>query len=163
ILGGHLYLVRNAVFAGMYQIFGPEPRPWFWSVLLTHLLNVLLLDLLILRVTEDWLLACLGATLWGTSPALEGTLGWYSVYGQVRLTTLVLGVTWSLAGMIASGRAVSTRRALGWGALLAAGAACFGSGLGVVAAFPLVVLLALPMRQHSVRTAALLALTAVAI
>jgi hypothetical protein len=163
IWGGHLYLVRNAVFAGMYHVFGPEPRLWFWSVLVTHLLNVFLLDLLILRVTEDWLLACLGTTLWGTSPALEGALGWYSVYGQVLLTTLVLGVTWSLAGVIATGRAVSVRRALVWGAALAAGAACFGTGLGVAAAFPVVVLLALPMRQHAMRAAALLALTAAAV
>jgi hypothetical protein len=163
IWGGHLYLVRNGVFAAMYAAFGPEPRPWFWSVLLTHVLNVLLLHRLILRTTGDALVACLGATLWGTSPALEGALGWYAVYGQVLLTTLVLVVCGALAGVIISGRSVSTARALAWGALLAAGAACFGTGLGIAAAFPLVIPLALHRRQHSLRTAVLLALTAAAV
>jgi hypothetical protein len=163
ILGGHLLVVSNAVFAAMYHLFGTDPRPWFGLVLLTHLLSVLLLDLLILRLTEDWLLGCLGATLWGTSPALEGALGWYSVYGQVLLTTLVLGVAWSLAGVVASGRPVSTRRALAWGAVLAAGAACFGTGLGVAGAFPLVALVALPAEQRAGRAAVLLALTAAAV
>src|SRR4029077_1522692 len=156
IWGGHLYLVRNGVFAAMYRMFGPEPAPWFWSVLLTHLLNVLLLHRLILRTTEDALVACLGATLWAASPALEGALGWYAVYGQVLLTALVLIVCGALTGVIASGRTVSTARALAWGALLAAGAACFGTGLGIAAAFPLVTLLALPSRQGAVRTAVVL-------
>jgi hypothetical protein len=162
IWGGHLYLVRNTVFAGMYAVFGPDPRPWFWSVLLTHALNVLLLHRLILRMTGDDLLACMGATVWGTTPALEGALGWYAVYGQVLLTTLVCAVLWSLAGVIATGRTVSTARAFAWGALLAAGAACFGTGLGIAAAFPLVLLLALETRQRSVRAAVVVALTAAA-
>ena len=155
--GGHLYLVRNAVFAGMYRVFGPEPAPWFWSVLLTHLLNVLLLHRLIVRTTGDALVACLGATLWAASPALEGALGWYAVYGQVLLTALVLIVCGALAGVITSGRTVSMARALAWGALLAAGAACFGTGLGIAAVFPIVILLALPSRQGAVRTAVVLA------
>ena len=162
IWAGHLYLVRNTVFAGMYAVFGPDPRPWFWSVLLTHALNVLLLHRLILRLTGDHLLACMGATVWGTTPALEGALAWYSVYGQVLLTTLVCAMLWSLAGAIGTGRTVSTARALAWSALLAAGAASFGTGLGIAAAFPLVVLLALETRQRSVRAAAVVALTAAA-
>jgi hypothetical protein len=162
IWAGHLYLVRNTVFAGMYAAFGPDPRPWFWSVLLTHALNVLLLHRLILRLTGDDLIACMGATVWGTTPALEGALGWYAVYGQVLLTTLVCAVLGSLAGAIATGRTVSTARAFAWGALLAAGAACFGTGLGIAATFPLAVLLALETRQRSVRAATVVALTAAA-
>jgi hypothetical protein len=161
--GGHLQLVRNAVFAAMYGVFGPEPRPWFWSVLLTHLLNVLLLHRVVLRLTGDLLLACLGATLWGTSPVLEGALGWYSVYGQVLLTTLVFTVLSSLAGAVAAGRPPSVRRALAWGGLLAAGAACFGTGLGIAAAFPLVVALAFPPDRRSARAAGVLVLTAAAV
>src|SRR5262249_36756512 len=155
IWGGHLYVVRNAVFAGMYAVFGPEPRPWFTSVLLTHLLNVLLLHRVVLRLTGDLLLACLGATLWGTSPVLEGALGWYSVYGQVLLTTLVFTVLSSLAGAVAAGRPPSVRRALAWGGLLAAAAACFGTGLGIAAAFP--------RDRRSARAAGVLVLTAAAV
>jgi len=162
IFGGHLYIVRNVVFAAMYGAFGPEPRPWFWSVLLTHLLNVFLLHRVVLRVTGDRLLACLGATLWGTSPVLEGALGWYSVYGHVLLTTLVLVVLASLAGAVAAGRPPSPRRALVWGGLLAVGATCFGTGLGIAAAFPVVVALAFPPDRRSARAAGVLVFTAVA-
>jgi hypothetical protein len=162
IFGGHLYIVRNVVFAAMYGAFGPEPRPWFWSVLLTHLLNVFLLHRVVLRVTGDRLLACLGATLWGTSPVLEGALGWYSVYGHVLLTTFVLVVLASLAGAVAAGRPPSPRRALVWGGLLAVGATCFGTGLGIAAAFPVVVALAFPPDRRSARAAGVLVLTAVA-
>jgi len=160
IWGGHLYLVRNAVFAGMYYTFGPEPRPWFWSVLLTHLVNVLLLYRVIHRLTASPLLACLGATLWGSSPVLEGALGWYSVYGQVLLTTIVLLVTSWLAATIDAGPALSTRRAVGWGALLAAGGACFGTGLGLAAAFPLVVMVVLPRSRRSARAVGVLVVAA---
>jgi hypothetical protein len=41
---GQFYLVRNLVFAGLFHAFGPDPRPYFWSVLLTHAVNVLLLE-----------------------------------------------------------------------------------------------------------------------
>src|SRR5262249_43204730 len=133
IWGGHLYVVRNAVFAGMYAVFGPEPRPWFTSVLLTHLVNVLLLHRLVLRLTGDLLLACLGATLWGTAPVLEGALGWYAVYGQVLLATIVLAVVSSLATAVARDRPPSRGQILAWAGLLAAGATCFGIGLGIVA------------------------------
>ncbi|HKA29663.1 MAG TPA: hypothetical protein VKH82_09820 [Candidatus Binatia bacterium] len=160
IWAGHLSLVPNTVFAGMYAAFGPDPRPWFWSVLLTHALNVLLLHRVILSLTSDELLACMGATVWGTTPALEGALGWYSVYGQVLLTTLVCVVLWSLVGVIATGRTVPVTRAFAWGGLLAAGAACFGTGLGIAAVFPVVLLAALEPRQRSVRAATVVALTA---
>jgi len=163
IWGGHLYVVRNAVFAGMYAVFGPEPRPWFYSVLLTHLLNVLLLHRLVLRLTGDRLLACLGATLWGTAPVLEGALGWYAVYGQVLLTAIVLGVVSSLAVAATSGRPTSLRRGLAWAGLLAAGATCFGIGLGIIAAFPLVAWLALPPDAPRGRAAGILIVTAAAV
>ena len=89
------------------------------------------------------MLAYFGAMLWDTCPALAGTLGWYSVYGQLLLTTLVLCVLWSLGRVVRSGRAVSARVALLWTAVLAAGSTPVGTGLGVAAAFPVVAALAL--------------------
>jgi hypothetical protein len=41
--GGHLYVVRNAIFYLLFQAFGPAPPGYFWTVLLTHLLNAALL------------------------------------------------------------------------------------------------------------------------
>jgi hypothetical protein len=145
--GGHVYTVRNTVFAAMFRVFGADPRPYFWSVLLTHALNTLLLYRVIRRFAGSVLLACFGATLWSASPVLEGALGWYSVYGQVLLTAIVLGVLSSLGERIVTGAVVPTRTAVCWAALLLAGTSCFGIGLGVALVFPLVAVLALPRVQ----------------
>src|SRR5262249_13592190 len=152
IWGGHLLVVPNAVLYGMFRLFGADPRPYFWSVLLTHALNTALLYQVIRRFAASVALACFGATLWGSAPILEGALGWYAVYGQVLLTAIVLGVLSSLGHRIAVGAPVSTRTAVCWAALLVTGSMCFGIGLGVAMAFPLVVALALPRRQLPVRS-----------
>lgn len=158
---GHLYLVRNTVFYATFRAFGPDPRPYFWCELLTHLVNVLLLHRVVLRLTGDRALACSAAVLWGTTPALEGALGWYSVYGQVLLTTVVLVLLASLGSLLDEGRALDTRRAAWWGGLLVVGGASFGTGLGIAAAFPLVVLLAVPASKRPRGGVVLLALAPV--
>jgi len=161
VFGGHLYVVRNAIFLLMFRLFGPDPRPWFCSVLLTHLLNVLLLYAVIRRVTGDRALACFGATLWGTCPVLEGALGWYSVYGQVLLTGLLLIVLLRLARVVRSERGLTTRESLGWALLLAVGAGCFGTGIVLAAVFPAVVVVVLSRRSWNSGAVGVLALTAV--
>jgi hypothetical protein len=128
---GHVYTVRNTVFDVMFRLFGTDPRPYFWSALLTHALNALLLYGAIRRFAGSVVLACFGATLWATSPVLEEALGWYSVYGQVLCTAIMLGVLWSLGGKLTTGAVVSTRTALGWAALLFAGSTCFGTALAL--------------------------------
>jgi hypothetical protein len=158
---GHLYLVRNAVFYATFRAFGPDPRPYFWCELLTHLVNVLLLYRVILRLTGDRALACIGPVLWGTAPALEGALGWYAVYGQVLLTMIVLVLLASFAGLVEEERPLSARRAVWWGGLLIAGGASFGTGLGVAVAFPLMVLLAVPVARRTRWSVALLTLAPV--
>lgn len=157
VWAGHLYIVRNSVFIALFQLFGPNPGPWFATVLATHLINVLLLQRVLQHLTGDTLLAGAGATLWGTCPFLQGTLGWYAVYGQVLLTTVVLLLTGSLVGHITGGRTLSTGRALVWGMAVVIGGACFGSGLGIAIAFPLATVLALPRDQRSGRALAVLA------
>lgn len=132
---GHLLVVRNAVFWALATTVGPNPAPYFATVLLTHLLNVYLLFQVLRTALESDRLACVGATLWGTSPVLEGTLGWYAVYGQVLATTLVLAVLWD---SIRPGP-VTSRRALGWSLLLLLAATSFGVAVGVALAFPAVV------------------------
>jgi hypothetical protein len=64
--------------------------------------------------------------LWGTCPVLEGALGWYSAYGQVLLTTLVMVVVANLASVAAGREPLRPRRALCWGALLAGHLLAFG-------------------------------------
>jgi hypothetical protein len=148
---GHLYTVRNTVFAVMFRLFGADPRPYFWSVLLTHALNTALLYRVIRRFAGSVALATFGATLWGACPVLQEALGWYSVYGQVLLTAIVLGVLSSLGKRLVTGTSVSTGTAACWAGLLLAGSTCFGIGLGVAMAFPLVAALALPRRQLPLR------------
>ena len=126
---GHVYTVRNTVFDVMFRLFGTDPRPYFWSALLTHGLNALLLYGVIRRFAGSVVLACFGATVWAASPVLEEALGWYSVYGQVLLTAIMLGVLWSLGEKVTAGAAVTTRTALCWAALVLAGSTCFGIGL----------------------------------
>src|SRR5262245_59929218 len=75
--GGHLLITRNAVFALMYWLVGPQPEYFFWTVLLTHLGNVDLLFVVIHAATDSAMLACFGAALWGSSPVHVETLTWY--------------------------------------------------------------------------------------
>jgi hypothetical protein len=95
--GGHNLLVRNTIFYTWWQLFGLHAAPYFWTVLLTHLLNVWLMFRLLRILTSSATLACLGATLWGASPIAVGTLGWYSVFGQVVVGTMFLVVLRRLA------------------------------------------------------------------
>jgi F0F1-type ATP synthase membrane subunit c/vacuolar-type H+-ATPase subunit K len=159
---GHLCIVPNAVLAALFRMFGPDARPYFTLVLVTHAVNVVLLERVVRRLTSDALIACFGATLWGTCPALRGALGWYSVYGQVLLTAMVFGVLASLARVRLARGEVSTGTAAAWGAVLAAGGATFGTGLGVAAAAPVVAVLALPRVQRRHRSIAVLALVVLA-
>src|SRR5262249_26016997 len=70
--GGHNYLARNLIFYLTYHVIGLRADLYFWSVLLTHLLNVALLFGLLHALTASALLACFGAALWGMSPLQEG-------------------------------------------------------------------------------------------
>ncbi|HJW68939.1 MAG TPA: hypothetical protein VJ829_06245 [Candidatus Binatia bacterium] len=90
--GGHELIVRNLVFYGSARLFGLRADLFFWTVLLTHLLNVWLFFRVLRNLTASGMLASVGAAFWGTSPVLVGTLGWYSVYGQVLVATALLVV-----------------------------------------------------------------------
>jgi hypothetical protein len=142
--GGHNYLVRNLFFLGSWELFGMHMPYYFATVLLTHLLNVGLLFGTIRTLTRSAMLACFGAALWGTSPLCVGTLAWYSVYGHVLVGTILLFVLGQLARLAADGRPLSPRRGWLWYGLLLAGTTCFGVGIGVALAFPVVLFLVLP-------------------
>jgi hypothetical protein len=159
VWGGHLLVLYNVAFWTMFQVFGTDPRGYAWTVILTHLLNTFLVFQVIRP--HGLVLACFGALLWGTCPVLAGALGWYSVYGQVLLTTLVLSVLWSLEHVRRSGVPLSATTAVVWVVVLAAGATSFGTGLGVAAAFPLAVALVLPGSRLPPRSVLVLVVGAV--
>jgi hypothetical protein len=143
-MSGHLYVVRNAVLALCYHAFGMDPRGYFALVLATHLFNVWLLFKVIRTLTGSAGLACLGSTLWGSTPVQEGTLGWYAVYGHVLATTALLLLLADLGRLSVRGRAPSWGRLALWYAVLLAGTNCFGTAIAAALAFPLVAALLVP-------------------
>ncbi|MEO8605605.1 MAG: hypothetical protein ABI629_23755 [bacterium] len=158
--GGHLLMTRNAVFILCYDVFGSDPRPYFALVLLTHLVNVALVYRIARSLTGGWRLACVAAGLWGIAPANLGTLGWYSVYGQVLATTAAL---WVLSRVAACATGAQPRPAapLAWALVLMSGSTCFGVGIGFALVMPAIAWLLLPPSPLRRRT--LLALGTVAV
>src|SRR5262249_60635585 len=90
------------------------------------------------RLTGSAILACFGATLWGTSPLAAGVLAWYAVFGQAIVATILLVILGRLAGLSRSGTPVPARTAWSWYVLLLLGSVTFGQGIGVALAFPAV-------------------------
>ena len=140
--GMHLLAARNIVFYLCYQLAGTNAAPYFWVALLTHLLNVFLLFDVLRLFGGPWI-ACLGALLWGMSPIDAGALGWFSVYGQVLATALILWVLRRLA-QVAAGGSASPLAPWRWAALLLVASMSFGTGIGAALAFPAVALILLP-------------------
>ena len=133
--GGHLLVLRNLIFYACYRLFGLAPLGYFVLVLLTHLANVCLLFLVIRRLTGNPFLASGGAALWGVLPANEASLGWYSVYGNVLVTTIALWLLYDLVRLAETRRPVSGLRLATWCLLLLAGMTCFGVGIALAMTF----------------------------
>lgn len=157
--GGHLLITRNAVFALWFQVFGPDPLPYQVLALATHLVNVGLTYRVARTLTGSWRLACLTAAAWGAAASNLATLGWYSVHGQALATMTGL---WVLSRLAACRAGAPCRRAApwGWGAAMLVGGTCFGIGLGLALAMPLIAWLLLPPGR--LRGDALLALVTAA-
>ena len=158
--GGHLLIARHGVTAALDAIFGPDPRPFFALVLVTHLANTALLYALVARLTGRWALAVVAAAVWGTSPINEGALGWYAVYGQVAATTCILAV---LVGLASGGDDAPRPAAAVAGALLMVLAGMlFGVGIAAALVMPAAAWLLLPPGRPRRRAlAALVAAVAV--
>jgi len=141
---GHALLVRNLVFWATVETFGPNSVAFFWTVLVGHVIAVAVFFAVALRATGSPAISCLGAVLWGTCPTSVGTLGWYSVFGQVLATVLVLAGLWLLLGAQTDPRGMSARRIGVCGVLFVTSAWCFGVGLAAIAMSPLVIWLLAP-------------------
>jgi hypothetical protein len=61
--GGHNFLGRNLVFLASYHLVGMRADLYYWSVLLSHLVNVALLFGGLHALTASAQLACFGAAL----------------------------------------------------------------------------------------------------
>jgi hypothetical protein len=160
--GGHLLLTRNAIFYLWYQLFGPRPEYFLATAFLTHLLNVWLLFRLVERLTASGIAAAFAATLWGVCPVQSGTLGWYAVYGQVLVATILL-IILNGAARAASTGILPRRSALTWPLLLLVASTCFGVGIGITMVAPVVLFLLLPRSRQRTRTCIALCLAAAAV
>jgi len=160
--GGHLYIVRNALFVLLYRLFGPDPHAYYWVAFITHLVNVALLALLLRALAASDRLACFGAALWGTAPVTEGTIGWYSVYGHALATAALLLV---LVGVVRAGQrgSVAAAELTLWAMLVFVGSTSFGVGLAFAVLLPLIAWLLLPPGAVRRRAVWLLSATAVAV
>jgi hypothetical protein len=157
--GGHILFTRNFVFWTTAKLFGPAPASFFWPVLLTHLLNTWLLFRVIERFTASPLAACFGATLWATSPVHQETLGWYSVFGHVLVGTVLLVILHRAARIAAGEKSLTWPLSFVWLLLALLAATCFGTGIGIAMALPVVAAVLIPPGHgHPVRLAPLLAL-----
>src|SRR5205085_725681 len=85
-----------------------------------------------------------GAALWGTSPLNGGTLGWYSVYGQVLVVTAALLIVDGALRAAVAGRTPSRAVRAWWYGLALFAANCFGTGTAVAIVLPAVLALLLP-------------------
>jgi len=137
---GHLVLVRNAFYAGMYAVVGANPMPYYLVLLVLHGLNVALVFATVRTVTRSAELACLAAAAWGTCPVNEGALGWLAASGNVVVGTTTLIVLYDAVRTLWRQTRVRLARAVLWAALLSAGAQSFGTGLGVAIAAPVMLM-----------------------
>jgi len=142
--GGQAFLGRNLVYLALYHLFGVDPVPLQSMVLLTHLLNVGIAFAALRTFTGSQWLACLGATVFGTTPLVAGTLGWYALFGHVLIGTILWGVLASVARVAAGERGVRVRTVVCWCVLLLVGSTCYGPGMGVALAFPFAAVVLLP-------------------
>jgi hypothetical protein len=149
--GGHMLLVRNAVFAICHALFGQQAAGYYWLALLTHLVNVALLFFIIRHTTRSVGMAVFGAGLWGASPLHLGALGDYSVYGQILATTLIAWVLLRLA-RLTDLLNVSAKELVAWAVALLASTMLFGVGIGAVFVFPFMLYILFPQDLRIKRT-----------
>jgi hypothetical protein len=134
--GGHILVTRNAIFFLTAKLFGAQPAPYYWSALLTHLLNVWLLYRLVRLLTGRPALASFGACLWGISPSVEGTIGWYSVYGHALVAVALLIILHQAVERAAQGTPPSLGTRVVWYGLALGAATSFGTGTGIALVLP---------------------------
>jgi hypothetical protein len=148
---GHVYLVRNAVFYVFARLFGTDAGAYFTVVWLTHVLNVGLLYWAVERFTASAAIACVCALLFATCPAVEGALGWYSVFGHAMTATALLLILVDAAGLSARGRAPGRARQCVWAVLALGSTTTFGVGVGIAVVLPFALALLLPAAAHRSR------------
>lgn len=150
---GHFQGTTKLVWAGMHALFGIDATLFFCVVLATHLAHVALMFCIVRALTKRVYVALATCVLWGCSPALHGTMLWFSTYGMMLSATAIL---WALFEIT---RAIETRTPVGMWALVRINIALvLGAGTMLVgtvssAVFPLTAWLITPPDLRRWRTA----------
>ncbi len=158
--GGHVLVTRNFIWWLLHQCAGMRAGVYFATVLASHLVVVGLVFEALRRLTGSARAAAVAAALWGGAPVHDGTLGWYSVYGQVFATGIMV---WLLLGVGTRTTAPGLGRVVGWGLLLFAGATSFGTGIATALALPVAAFVLWPRGRATARAVALLALVGISV
>ncbi len=150
---GHFQGTSKLVWAGMHSLFGIDATFFFCVVLATHLAHVALMFCIVRALTKRVYVALATSVLWGCSPALHGTMIWFSTYGMMLSATAIL---WALFEIT---RAIERRTPMGMWALvriniaLVLGAGTMLAGTVSAAVFPLTAWLITPPDLRRWRTA----------
>jgi hypothetical protein len=142
--GGHLHITRNIMFLLTRTLFGTDPRIYYATEVVNHLVNVYLLYRCIELLVASPLLASFGAALWGISPMSEGSVGFYSVYGHVIAGTAVLLFLRDVFELRNEGRVPTRRTVVWWYVLALLATTSFGNGITVAMVLPFALALLLP-------------------
>jgi hypothetical protein len=144
---GHVYLVRNTIFAAAHALFGLDARLYLYALLATHLVNVVLLHVILERARAPRWLAFAGAIAWGGSLLHRDSLQWYTAHGLILVATVLLVFLFEVQ-RVRENRLVPERRViLRWMALLLAGSTCYGTGIAVAMLAPLIAYLLIPAER----------------
>lgn len=154
--GGHLLATWRLAVAGFYALAGPDAQIAGLLVLGTHVANTALLWDVVRRLTDAPRLAAVLASCWAGCAVHYGSLGWYSVYGQVLATLLLLLTLRSMLIQRERPGPVAWPRLAAWWIAQALAATSFGLGLATAIAFPLAAELLLPSGALDLRRRLLL-------
>jgi hypothetical protein len=95
--GNHFCAFFRVMVAALHWLFGVHAFGYFAIVLLTHVAHVALLYGVIRALTASRFVAAVFAGLWGSAPAFQGTLQWFSAYSHMLGATAVLWSLWELS------------------------------------------------------------------
>jgi len=151
--GQHFMASFKLIVAVLQGAFGMHPRGYFALVLLTHLVNVLLVYGVVRALGRSTTMATAAAFLWGSAPAFQSTLAWFSAYSHMLSTTTTLLALWVL-GRTVEKRRPPTAGTLVWlNLILLVGSSTMLTGSIAAILFPIVALLLLPRESAPVRSA----------
>jgi hypothetical protein len=151
--GSHFMASFKLVVAALRAIFGMHPEWYFAVVLSTHLVNVALLYSIVRALGGSEWIAGIAAGIWGSTPAFQGTLSWFSAYSHVLSTTAGLCALREMARAAESRQPPTAWALLRTSVVMFVGAATMLTGSITAAIFPAVALVLLPRESRPWRTA----------